>query len=353
MAETDAPAAAGGKGLEFLKHKAGPLPVGVWIVAAAGIWWYFQHKKSGAAAGTATDPAGNTGVIDPRTGYVYGSTQDTAALGSQSGGGGSGGSTGTSGSTTAGQYQDNNAWSHAAINYLVGLGVDPTQANEAIQSYLGSQQLTTQQQGDVNLAIQGIGAPPSVPGPVGTAPGGVVTPPGGGVVYANNPPTGLTVTGTNSTSIGLKWNSVTNATGYTISYSGGSGSSGQTTTSGTQTSTVVGGLAPSTMYNFVVQATPAKSGDPSASTSASTTAGTGSGSGNYKTINVKGGEWLENVATANHTTVATLWALNPDMKVAQANSGGFISPTNPIRTGGAAAGVTTVFASDQTIKVPA
>lgn len=176
MAETDAAA----KGLDFLKHKVGPLPIGVWLLIGAGGLWYFERQKSSssaAASGQQTDPAGNTGTIDPATGYVYGSPEDQAALAA-----GDSGSTGTgpSGSSTPGaqSYADNNTWGIAAVNYLTGLGIDATTANQAVQLYLNSQPLTTAQQGDVNLAITALGPPPTLPGPVSANPNPVTTPPG-------------------------------------------------------------------------------------------------------------------------------------------------------------------------------
>jgi PASTA domain/Fibronectin type III domain len=169
----------------FLTKKVGPLPLAVWLVAGAGIYWYFARKQaggSGSAAATAspgsqTDPAGNTGYIDPSTGYVYGSPEDTAALQSASQTAASSGTSQTASSQAS--FSDNNAWGRAAINYLVGVGIDPTTANQAIQLYLSSQPLTASQQGDVNLAIQTLGPPPSLPGPVTGNPPPVTTPPGG------------------------------------------------------------------------------------------------------------------------------------------------------------------------------
>lgn len=114
MAET----AAAGKGLgETLKRKVGPFPLGVWAAGGIAAVWYFrkQQGKTGpggsAANGTTqtgygTDPAGNTGYIDPSTGYVYGSAEDVAALQSQGLVGapatGSSSGTGASGSSDAG-----------------------------------------------------------------------------------------------------------------------------------------------------------------------------------------------------------------------------------------------------------
>ena len=273
MAEEGA-VAGGGDFTKSLGKKVGPLPLGAWIVIGGVIAWYVWKKQKGASSGSgaATDSAGNVGTIDPATGYVYGSSQDSAALsaGTDSGTGTS--STGvTSGSTTAGTYADNNAWARAAINFLVGLGVDPSVANEAVQQYLASQVLTPEQQGDVNLAIQGIGSPPELPGPIGTAPTSLTTPSSpsnGTTVTASNPPSGLVATPA-STSVSLLWGSVTNATGYTVAYGTTSAASDGTQTV-TGTSATVGGLNPGTMYYFTVQATPAKTGDPHASTTATT-----------------------------------------------------------------------------------
>lgn len=201
MAEEEAAvhgAQHGGKQMgKFLAQKVGPLPMGVWLAIGLVIIIYIKEKQGGggltslfggssstAVPNQQTDPAGNIGTIDPATGYVYGTPEDTAALAANND---------TSGTTsngvpapTAQTYADNNAWGRAAVNYLVGLGTDPTQANEAVQQYLASQQLTTQQQGDINLAIQALGPPPQLPGPIGTPPGPVTTPPGTGTAVVPN-----------------------------------------------------------------------------------------------------------------------------------------------------------------------
>lgn len=243
-----------------LGKKIGPLPLGVWLVIAAGIF-YFVYKKNNAGGGSGgpqTDPAGNTGTINPQTGYVYGSSEDQAALGSGSsslGGSSDPGSTG--GSTVAGQYADNNAWAVAAINYLVSIGVDAVAANTAVTQFLGSQTLTTNQQAEINLVIQRIGAPPSPPEPGGSPPP-VVNPPATST-YATNPPTGFTTTSVGSTSIGVKWNAATNATSYTVSWGTTTAATGGKVTTSTTTATVTG-LKPNTLYYVHVQASPVKSG---------------------------------------------------------------------------------------------
>jgi hypothetical protein len=170
----DAPAAAHAAGkdpLKFLTQKVGPLPVFAWAGAAVVIWWYLQKKQGATAATTGgqTDPAGNVGTIDPGTGYVYGSSEDQAALAAGDGTLSSGTSAGTNATTGAQKYADNNAWGIAAVNYLVGISINGTLATQAIQAYLNGDTLTTAQQGDVNLAIQAIGAPPVLPSPSVTA----------------------------------------------------------------------------------------------------------------------------------------------------------------------------------------
>jgi len=238
MADNPAKGAA-----NVLKEKVGPLPVWVWLVAAIGVWWYFERSSSSSsssstAANQQTDPAGNVGTIDPATGYVYGTPEDTAALAADNSGSTGDTSAGSSATSGAQTYADNNAWGIAAVNYLVGLGVDATTANQAVQQYLSSQTLTTAQQGDINLAIGALGPPPTLPGPTATNPNPVTTT-GTGTTTTTGTGTTTTKTGTTSTSTGsgsstktapvptglvvsaksnhslrVKWNRSTGATGY-------------------------------------------------------------------------------------------------------------------------------------------
>jgi LysM repeat protein len=187
----------------------------------------------------------------------------------------------------------------------VGLGVDPTAANEAIQSYLSSQPLTPSQQGEVNLAIQALGAPPNPPGPVGVTPAPVVSPPsapppGGntGSVMASNPPTGFAVTSKTATSVGLKWNAAKNATHYTVAYDTVSGSQkNKQTVNGT--SVTIGNLRPDTAYYFEVWADPTKTGGAHAGPILGHTAKQG-GTGPAKTYTVKPGDSLSGIAAKLH-----------------------------------------------------
>jgi hypothetical protein len=280
MAETDAAAEAGGSIMDKLGHKVGPLPVGAWIILAISMWWYMKKRSGAAGTGAQTDPAGNTGTINPRTGYVYGSPEDLAAQSQNTAGTGLGTDSGTSGgSTVAGTYADNTAWANAAINYLVSIGEDAVASNSAITQYLASQPLTQQQQSLVNLAVQRLGGPPSPPQP-GTAPPPIVSPPSPGQVYATNPPTGLVVAPAGSTSLTVKWNRSSNAQGYTVRWgTTAAASGGSTTVSGTAGTTTITGLKPNTRYYVQVQATPAKQGDPFATASATTQKGSPGGGG--------------------------------------------------------------------------
>jgi LysM repeat protein len=278
MAEGDAPVEGAKHAGSFVTQKVGPLPLWVWGVAALGVWYYFQRQSSSSSAATnaaatnqATDPAGNIGTIDPATGYVFGTPEDTAALASNNATDTTGTGTSSGGSTPGTTYATNNAWAEAAINYLVGLGIDPTTANEAIQQYLASQTLTPAQQGMVNEAIIALGPPPDLPGPIGTPPTPIVTSPPPGTVYATNPPTGLSVGTKTPTTVGLSWNKATNATSYDV-WIGTSATSqrGETSAPSTQTGITIGDLLPNTQYFFRVTAQPAAAGAAYASTSAAT-----------------------------------------------------------------------------------
>lgn len=264
-----------GKAGSFLTRKIGPLPLGVWLVAGVGIYYYFARKQAGAATtttgtGQQTDSAGNTGVIDPATGFVSGSPQDTAALQQQAG-------NPTAGST-GNTYSDNNAWGRAAINYLVGIGVDPTAANQAIQLYLSSQPLTASQQGDVNLAIQSLGPPPSLPGPSAGNPPPVVTPPpppptGGGGGTKPPPktvpvPTNFVVSQKSNHSVRVTWKRVNGATGYHLAIGELGSSARKDQDVGADASTAVfTNLKPGGHYSIDLWARPGPANGPHAQTS--------------------------------------------------------------------------------------
>jgi hypothetical protein len=268
----------------FLTRKIGPLPMWAWLAVALVLYLYFERQQAASTSTTAanqqTDPAGNVGTIDPATGYVYGTPEDLAALAANNTGSTSSGSAGQSATSGAQTYADNNAWGIAAVNYLVGLGIDATTANQAIQQYLASQNLTTAQQADVNLAITALGPPPSLPGPTAGSPPPVTSPPGTGTgtgtpaggspPSGGSPPktptpkktapvpTGFIVSAKHSTSATVKWNRSAGATGYHLKCTDQATKKGpaDVDTSAATTSYTWGGLTPSHSYVFDVWAEP-------------------------------------------------------------------------------------------------
>jgi chitodextrinase len=93
----------------------------------------------------------------------------------------------------------------------------------------------------------------------------------GGTVTVPPAPTGLTVTGTTSTSVSLSWTGSAGATGYNV-YQGTT-----RVASVTGTTATVSGLAASTTYTFAVSATNS-AGESAKSASVSATTGSGTGS---------------------------------------------------------------------------
>jgi Fibronectin type III domain/LysM domain len=346
--------------------KVGPLPVIAWAGIAVVVWYVIKKKSSSSSSSTGssaaatsgtggsygTDPAGNTGYIDPMSGYVYGSTEDIAALAQQNEANTSSGGTGDSGSSSTSTYTTNSAWEDAAINYLVGLGVDATDANSAIAAYLSSQSLSTTQQALVNEAIQTLGAPPQPPTAT-TSPPPVVNPPGGATTYATNPPTGLTASGVTATSASLKWNAASNATAYSVSYKTSSGSSQTVTTS--TTSVTLPNLTPSTNYSVSVMGTPADTGAGAATTTFTTSYGAvGSGQqpvtpgsslqpGQQIAIQValQGGKTVTTVAKQFDETVATILAQNPGANAG--TSSGIIEVPYLVKKGDTIASIASKF----------
>ncbi|MFG3013434.1 chitinase [Streptomyces cinerochromogenes] len=99
-------------------------------------------------------------------------------------------------------------------------------------------------------------------------------------------PTGLSVTGTTSSSVSLSWSPVSGATGYTIYRNG------TKITAVTGTSATVTGLSASTSYTFQVTATNAAGESAkSATVSATTTSGTGGGGGGSLPKHAVTGYW--------------------------------------------------------------
>jgi hypothetical protein len=186
MAETAKPAAAG-KGLgETLKRKVGPFPLGVWLAAGLVAIWYFRKQQAASASnpaatqsqtGYGTDPAGNTGYIDPQSGYVYGSAEDIAALQSQG---------------LVGQNQ-----------YNTPGGTSGTGAS-------GSSDTSGQTTGSTNGSGTSTTTPGAPPGPTTTTPGSSS---GGSKNWSYPAPKGLTATNVSDSGFGLTWQPVTGPQG--------------------------------------------------------------------------------------------------------------------------------------------
>jgi hypothetical protein len=181
MAEAAAPA----KGLgATLSKKVGPFPLGVWAAAGLAGVWYYERKKTAAASsnpaaaqsqtGYGTDPAGNTGYIDPQSGYVYGSAEDIAALQSQG---------------LVGQNQ-----------YAGGSG-NPTSGVGAS----GSSDTSGQTTGTTNGSGTSTTTPGAPPGPTTTTPGSSS---GGGNTWSYPAPKGLQAVNISDSGFGLTWQPV-------------------------------------------------------------------------------------------------------------------------------------------------
>lgn len=229
-----------------------------------------------AASGTGTDPAGNTGVIDPATGYVYGSPQDQAALAGQSGGGqyvsaynAAGYNTGTVG--TASAYGTNAQWAQAAEAGLSQVGYDPVTVANDLGAYLAGQRLTSGQAAVVWAAIAEYGQPPegappvtlvSATGPAvtGNTPPPAPSPspaPATGKAYPSSPsarppvpPSRIDISGVTSTSVSCHWTDVPGATSYAVQVT----YQGQTVKSfaAGSYSAVISGLTPDHTYGIHV-----------------------------------------------------------------------------------------------------
>lgn len=177
----DAPAKQGNP-IDALKRKVGPLPLGVWLAAGLGIWWYLRKKQATGPGGSAangtsqtgygTDAAGNTGYIDPSTGYVYGSAEDVAALQSQGLVGANSYNTGGSGDTSG-----------------TGVGVGG---------------------GGASGGTDGSGTPVTTPGAPGTGTGGTPTPgsKGGAKNWRYPAPGGLSASNVSDSGYMISWQPV-------------------------------------------------------------------------------------------------------------------------------------------------
>lgn len=166
----------------FFGKKLAGIPVWLILIAAGiAIWWWFNRKSStSSTAAAAAAPKETTTTT----------TSETVTGGGRQ------------------HFSSNAAWESAAVSYLTGLGINPTEAGDAVYNYVHSKTMTSKEQADVNLAIDGLGPPPTIPAPArvtkppkkstkpgapkpkspGRNPGGLVPGPGGQVNPGGKPP---------------------------------------------------------------------------------------------------------------------------------------------------------------------
>jgi hypothetical protein len=229
---------------------------GLVLVIVAGIAWYRSQGEPDA------DPIEqDSSVINPATGFPYGSAEDAYALAGQgfqySGGiigdSGPGGSSGGGGTPTSGAFVTNGQWSQAAEDYLVNtVGLEANLVGNALGKYITGTAMNPDQVTIVEQAIAFTGYPP-VNGPTGYPPSyrTVNTPPPTAPPPATpvtpKAPVGLKVVAKTRSSVTLDWDPLPGIKGYQVYMSGRR----QTTVtySGRWTKQ---GLRPNSVYKFQV-----------------------------------------------------------------------------------------------------
>lgn len=127
-------------------QQVGPLPLGAWAAVVAGglgiAWYSVRNQKASAAPQLVTDTSGDPGV---------GTGPSWTAVPPPS----------TSPDSTQVTIDTNEAWSVAAINYLIAQGYDPNVADSAIRKYMQSDSLSIQEYALVRFALAKLGSPPT------------------------------------------------------------------------------------------------------------------------------------------------------------------------------------------------
>jgi hypothetical protein len=152
-----------------LTRKIGPLPAIGWagIVGAIFVGFkYYESSKSNKATDAAVADAVTT--LPDAVGDIGSSGDFSNGYGNATGNGAGLGSS-TTNSYVDAAPDDNQTWGKRAINYLLSLGVNPTDAATAIASYINQtgQALNSVQSAALQSALQHYGAPPD----------GLITPP--------------------------------------------------------------------------------------------------------------------------------------------------------------------------------
>lgn len=176
------------KAKSALTHKIGPFPAIVWGLGLGGLFVGYRYYKASKSVAPPITTAIDTAL--PSVG-----TSDNFSDGYGNATGNFGGSI-IPGSTTTQSYQDaalatNSDWGKRVANYLISIGVLPSDAENAIHSYLyTSAELNSTQQAALNEALRHFGTPPEGVQPVPTTAPPVVVPPsptGGGTTGNPSP----------------------------------------------------------------------------------------------------------------------------------------------------------------------
>lgn len=160
MSEGEAPDVSGA-----LSKKIGPLPVGAWLLAAAGgigVALFVRSRRAGA------DQAQAEAAATVPDGTVY--TQPNGI-----GQGGSSGSGGSSDDTPT--VRTNSEWAQVAVRRMIARGYDPTAVDVAVRAYLSGDHLSSMQRAIIAEILVFVGPPPTAPPPESPGPPVVVLPP--------------------------------------------------------------------------------------------------------------------------------------------------------------------------------
>lgn len=152
-----------------LDRKVGPYPLGVWAGLIGG------GVAIGLVIRARRKPTASDGTL-PTISDANGNPTTTAGVPTGSGGAtsvrtGSGlvGAPSGAAPEVSTEPATNLDWSKAAIRYLVGVNVDPAQAQTAIERFLAGYGLTLAEQRIVSQAIAAQGPPPESAPPITTA----------------------------------------------------------------------------------------------------------------------------------------------------------------------------------------
>ncbi len=170
-----------------LSKKMGPLPVGVWIAvvgAGLGIGYFVNRKQSSSDS---PPPVQDPGVGAGGSGWDVVAPPDKPAPAAET----------------------NMTWAIKASNWLIAQGYPVLGSANAVNKYIYSTPLTTEEQAWVNLAVKQFGVPPEPLPPVDQPekPTTDVAPP---------PVTGLRSEPYTSNSVLLLWNKSEGATHYQV-----------------------------------------------------------------------------------------------------------------------------------------